>query len=361
MNSKLRILAALALAGTAATAPVAAGTAVNTMGDPVYFAKYQNITLVGGLGSSEEASSFDNNSGTIGVSSVIGPLWNSLPALQQAVVTNDGATYWARASGPTLSSPPTIDTLTGAFSSVNIYQSFTKTSEEARLSFTYTGGLMQSFRHPEFLPPCGLCTFAALQWEVTVWLNGQPDTPVMRETGYASLFANDGIFQFDSSQSALDGSPVNPLWTWDCARCNLPAVGLAEARLQAPFTGIVDLSAIPFDAQQAQQPEFTVGFRLLATADVSSHRVGATAWARDPLDLGNDAGVGLTVLDLQPTNNPVGVVPEPASALLLAAGLWALLARARSSQTKTHRRDGTAPRPVGPGKRVPSNTILRGG
>jgi hypothetical protein len=331
MNSTIRMLAALALASAAATAAHAAGNAVNTMGSPLYFAKYQNFTLVGGLGSSEVASSFDTNSGTVGVSSVIGSLWNSLPALQHAVVTNDGATYWTRASGPTLPSPVTSDTLTGAFASVNVYQSFTKTSDNARLSFTYTGGLLQSFRDPEIRPPCDLCTFAELKWEVTVWLNGQPETPVMVESASARLFANDGVFQFNSDQNALDGSPVNPLWTWDCARCNLPALGLAEAKLQAPFTGIVDLSAIAFDAQQAQQPEFTVGFHLLATADVLSHQVGATAWARDPLDLGNDAGVGLTVFDLESTNNPVGVVPEPASALMLAAGLWALLARRRRS------------------------------
>jgi hypothetical protein len=331
MKKTIQALACIA-AAAASAAGHAAGSAVDTMGDPVYFARYAHFDIVGNVTGTGEASSFGDASGSVGVNAVTGALWNQLPALQQAVVTNDGATYWARASGPTLPSTPAIGTPTGAYSGVDIYQSFTKTSEMATLSFTYTGALLESFRDPEFRPECAAinCTYAQLRWEVSVWLNSDPSAPpLMVESGQASLYAQNNVFNFDASQYASDGTPANALWAWDCARCGLPALGLAQATLQAPFTGIVDLGAIPFDPQFAQQPEFTVRFSLLATADVSRAWSGATAWGRDPLDLGNDAGIGLTVFDLQPTNNPIGVVPEPATWLSFIAGLAALGARRR--------------------------------
>jgi hypothetical protein len=323
-------VAAVGLAAVAAPGAYAAGTAINTMGEPIYFANYLNFDIVGNPGSSGSAFGIGSTPGTIGVNSVTGSLWNQLPALQQAVVTNGGATYWARASGPTFETAPGIGTMSGAFASVNIYQSFTKTSESARLSFVYTGGLLQAFRDAERLPECGAvnCTYAQLRWEVTVWSNDDPQTPLMVESAQAALFAQNELFNLDVSQYALDGTPANPLWAWDCARCGRAALNLAEARLQVPFTGVVDLGAIPFDPNLAQQPEFTVQFSLLATADSNREWVGATAYGRDPLDLSDDAGISLTVFDLQPTNNPIGVVPEPSSALMLAAGvLW--LARRR--------------------------------
>jgi PEP-CTERM motif len=329
MRNMLRTTAGLFLIMTAATAAQAAGDAVNTMGAPYYDAHYETFNPRGDPLDSDFVTSVESTSGSIGVQTVSGSLWNSQPALQQAVVTNDGTTYWTRASGPVLNSPPTMQTAVGGVATVTVAQSFTKTSDAAQLRFTYTGGLLQAFRDAERRPDCGPvdCMSADLLWTVTVWRNDLPDhmPPLKVEGSWASLSTENGIFRFSSGHDAIGGNPVNALWAWDCDRCDLPAQGLAEARLQAPFTGIVDLSGIPFDPRLAVQPEFTVVFSLQASAYSRVEWVGATAWARDPLDLGNDAGIGLTVLDLQPTNNPISAVPEPTSALMLALGLAGLV------------------------------------
>jgi hypothetical protein len=330
------MLAALAVASAALTSAQAAGNAVNTMGAPYYKASYFTLNWLDAVVDGQIVDNADSTSSSLGVHTVIGSLWNSLPAIQQAVVTNDGATFWARASAPRLFSPPNDATAVGGITRATVAQSFTKSSADAQLRFTYSGGLLQSYVDAEVRPPCDapgdgptdFCTFAAVMWDVSIRRNDTQDE-LMQESGFASLEASGGEFVFDSGQDALNGYPVNPVWSWDCPRCGMSALGLAEAKLQAPFAGIVDLSAIPFDPALAQQPEFTVEFRLTAYAIGFAEWVGATAWARDPLDLGTDAGVGFTVLDLQPTNNPVGVVPEPATALLLAAGLCAVLARRR--------------------------------
>jgi hypothetical protein len=331
-----RALAALAVATAAlgAAGPAqAAGNAVNTMGSPYYDVGYETYNLLDAVLDSQFVDNTGSTSGTLGVNAVTGALWNSLPALQQAVVTNDGTTFWARASAPTWPAPPIDSTAVAGGARVTVAQAFTKTSDQAELRFTYSGALLQAFVDQELGPPCEdlLCTGATVSWQVSVFLSSGP--LLMTESATAGIHYNLGTntIEFQSWQEALDGSPLNPLWSWTCARCGQPAFGLAQARLQAPFVGIVDLSAIPFDPQAAQQPEFVVLFELSASAYAHLEHTGATAWARDPLDLGNDAGIGFTVLGLQPTNNAVGVVPEPTSALLLAAGLWAVLARRRWS------------------------------
>jgi hypothetical protein len=321
-----------ALAGLAAGAALAGGSGgVNTMGDPDYYTRYELLTPAG-TGQMDISSHEDAVNGGTFVYTSIGRMWDGQYANQNAVVTNNGATYWANSMGPTFSTRPSADTPIGSENMVLVEQSFVKTSADARISFTYTGALLQLYRDVEIRPVCVGCIYASVRWEVEVVANSAPDVVLMSEYGQASMEMFQDTFTFRSSQGALDGTPVNPLWSWSCSRCGAsPAYGLAAATLDAPFTGSVDLSSIPFDATQPAA-EFTVRFWLDTTAYAYEAFVGATAWAKDPLSLGNDAGVGLTVQDLLPTNNPISAVPEPAAWLLLAIGIPALLLRRQQAQ-----------------------------
>jgi hypothetical protein len=322
-NSAARIacVALLAAAGAAHAVP----GAVDTLGQPEWFTTYRLLTPAG-FGTFEIRDQDDAVNGTTAVFHSEGTMWDRSVANQQAVVTNNGVTYWSWAMGPTLEQAPTLTTVTGAVTSANVAQSFRKVEENAELRFTYTGGRLELFKHPEIGAPCEQgCAFAEVVWQVQVTRHDAPNAPLMTETGRAAMGILGGEFRFYSSQWASDGSPANPLWQWDCDRCDQPARNLATATLDAPFTGIVDLSAIPFDAQQPV--DFTVTFSLWTTAYVTREWMGARAWARDPLAI--DDGVSIAVSGLVPTNAPVAVVPEPGSWVLLLGGLAALAARRR--------------------------------
>lgn len=311
---------AAVLLGATASALAAPG-AVNTLGQPEYYTTYRLITP-GGRGAFDISSHDDAINGTTAVFTSTGTMWDRSLANQQAVVTNNGVTYWSYAMGPTLQQAPEPTTVTGAITTADVFQSFQKVSADAELRFTYTGGKLELFKDPEMGPPCGPgCMFAAVTWRVTVTLNSDPNTEVMFERGHAALVVGGGNdVELITSQDALDGSPVNPLWQWDCTGCHRPPRNVATATLQAPFSGIVDLSAVPYDPQRPV--EFTVGFSLTTTAFITQSHVGARAWARDPLGAADD-GVSLAVQGLLPTNAPVVAVPEPQSwALMLGGAAW---------------------------------------
>jgi hypothetical protein len=333
LDLKRRLVAALLLATTGATTAMAAGSGVDTMGDPNFYTSYRLITYTAGFGQFDISSHDEAVNGETFVYTSIGQLWNGQVANQNAVVTNNGATYWTNSMGPTLTSTPAPDTPVGSITSVLVEQSFVKTSADAQLSFTYTGGLLQLYRDVEARPPCVAgCAYADVAWRVEVVINSAPELELMHETGRAAMAIQDDTFKLFVSQSALDGTPVNPLWNWGCTRCGTsPAYGLAAATLDAPYTGIVDLSSIPFDP--AFPPiEFTVRFWLDTTTNINEPYVGATAWAKDPLSFGDSAGVGLTVQGLLPTNNAISAVPEPAAWLLLVLGVPVLLRRRQLTQ-----------------------------
>lgn len=308
--------AALLAAGPAAAVP----GAVNTLGQPDWYTTYHLLTPAG-FGTYEIKDHDDAVNGTTAVFHSEGTMWDRRVANQQAVVTNNGVTYWSYAMGPMLEQAPALNTVTGAVTTADVVQSFQKVDAGAELRFTYTGGRLQLFKHPEIGAPCEQgCAFAEVVWQVQVTLNSDPNTPVMTETGRAAMGILGGQYRFYSSQTASDGSPANPLWQWDCDNCGGTARNLATATLQTPFTGIVDLSAIPYDAQQPV--DFTVTFSLQTTAYINREWMGAEAWARDPLSVG-DEGVSIAVQGLLPTNSPVSAVPEPQTwALMLAGAAW---------------------------------------
>lgn len=264
----------------------------------------------------------DVDNGMLAAGVTLGPY--VLPPRQadlSAVVINDGQTFWADASSPFytgLPRPP--GAFIGGDVSVDVVQSFRRDGEVARFGFTYTQGLLEIFRDVEMGRPCDGCIRAEVGWEATVTLNSDPTTILWRESQFASLWDDNGTLTLDVFGFSLD-APVNPLWRWDCARCGGPVRALSQAVLDGPYTGMVDLSGIPFDSSLPadQQPEFTVHVTLTALAFDEGVWSGARAFARDPL--GDDGGVLLAIAGLTPTNNPVGVVPEPGMWAMMLAGL----------------------------------------
>ena len=115
---------------------------------------------------------------------------------------------------------------------------------------------------------------------------------------------------------------------WNCDACGRPDSGFVTADLDAPFTGIVDLSDIDLGS------EFTIGFRLITIAlDHAQGETGAFAFARDPT---GGAGIGFSFDGLTAADRPLAVsaVPEPPVTALLAGGLAMLawLGRRRPSE-----------------------------
>lgn len=146
-------------------------------------------------------------------------------------------------------------------------QSFVKTAANASLKFTYTAGYLELFHDREFGTAYDLGAYARLAWEVTVQRNDAPGQVLMRESQQVVLtVVNDTVVLYPD-RSASDGSPMSPLWQWDCPDCGTRLRGQAPATLLTPFSGFVDLSSIPFDPTPgAPQVEFTVTYRLNAEA-----------------------------------------------------------------------------------------------
>jgi hypothetical protein len=86
----------------------------------------------------------------------------------------------------------------------------------------------------------------------------------------------------------------------------------------SPFTGSVDLPTIP------GRGELTYYYDMFAVLDVRSFEVGGFALIGDPTDLVGGAPGRLVQRTIDPT-----AVPEPATALLLCAGLAAIAALRR--------------------------------
>lgn len=268
-------------------------------------------------------SSTDAVDGQMSGSIVLGPyVLTPAQAELSAGVVDDGQTFWTNASTPLATSlPRPPDSLIGGDVSVELVQTFRKDSADASLDFTLGYGLLEFFRDMERGIPCNGCIRAELGWEAEVYLTSDPGTLLWREGQSASLFDDNGVLTLEVF-ALKNTAPVNPLWQWECARCGGPSFQLGQAQLEAPYTGIVDLSGIAFDPSlpPEAQPEFAVRYTLYAQVFDMGAFSGAGAFSRDPL-AGDGSGLAFTIEGLTPTNGVVGAVPEPGTWALMLAGL----------------------------------------
>lgn len=316
-------LAALALLG----ALYAGGAFAQALGNPFYTLLFEPGNAAGDFPANQSVFLNSGNAinGDLGGGIILGPY--ALPPKQadlSGAVLHYGKTFWADASTPRHTSEPLPpDTLVGGFSTVDVYQSFRKTAPDASVTFTYSSAFLQLYKDVEIYRPCDDCIHAEVNWAAETYLNSG-GAPLWSQDQSAALYDDSGTLRLDIFGS---GTPTNAPWQWDCVRCGGSSKGIGLAQLQAPYTGHIDLSGIPYDPNLPadQQPEFTVHYTLFAYAIDDGIFSGAHAFARDPL--GGDSGVELDIAGLMPTDNPrfLAPVPEPASWAMLAGGLLALL------------------------------------
>jgi hypothetical protein len=266
------------------------------------------------------ASEQDLVDGGVVLEAQIGSNSNGDPVYAEVGVANDGDTFWAFADTPNHYQNANRDYI-GSEALLSIYQSYTKDTEAASLTYTFTRAELGAFINVEFGPQC------------------QPGEEYCLRAGMVSLVevydAAGTNIGSDSNQGGIWSQSSSPPWgsalqdgftAWPWVIEDLGAGGFLEhrAKLSEPVTNSVDLGDV------ALGQEFTVVYTLWTYALDTSADAGlfrtAEAFARDPL--GGDTGVSFDLVGLTPTNNPsVRPVPEPSQALLLLLGAMGLLAR----------------------------------
>lgn len=255
-----------------------------------------------------------------------------------AAVIDGGKPYWIEGESPIYTGPlpQPVGTTIGGVASLKISQSFRRERSDAQLDFTYTWGLLETYRDVEVGRNCADCTVAEVGWQVDLFLNDSAAN-IWSQSQFARLVNNDGDVSLTVGGSHSGIGIVNPDWSWVCGLCG-PVRELGVAQLTAPYTGHIDLRNIPYvpGLPAESQVEFTVQFTMLWKAYDKGSWGQALAYVRDPLG-DEDSGVSFTMDGLLPTNNPIGVVPEPAPWALWAAGLAAMagLARRRGTAKRT--------------------------
>lgn len=248
-----------------------------------------------------------------------------------AYVVNGGLPFWVDASSPRHTSTPLpAGTVIGGDVSVDVVQSYRKSSADASISFTYTGAFLELFRDVEFGQPCDGCIRADLSFVAQVFLNSDRSL-VSTQTQYASLYDNNGTLALEIGGN----DAVNTPWQWTCDDCGSRLFYDGQATLDAPYTGQIDLSGIAFDTSlpPSEQPEFTVQYTLTAIAFDEGRFSGAWAFGRDPLS-SDDGGVAFSIDGVLPTDRPIlPAVPEPATWALMLAGFGIVAGVARRRRT----------------------------
>jgi hypothetical protein len=242
----------------------------------------------------------------------------------EAGIANGGDRFWAWVDTPVHYSTPNRDYI-GGESLVRIYQSYTKDSEDASLTFTYTNARTSVYAHVEFGPQCSqggdaYCLRAGMVSFVRL-VDGAGD--ILWADAHQQHVWSMGILGLADQwgSSIQDGHTVWPLVIEESGVGGLLEYSL---HLSAPATTTIDLSDV------AVGEEFTVVYELYAyaldtSADASLVR-GANSFSKDPL--GGDTGVRFDLVGLTPTNNPSVLptpVPEPATVWILGAGLLVTL------------------------------------
>jgi hypothetical protein len=271
----------------------------------------------------EFATELDLVNGGVVRSAQIGNASNGDPVYAEAGVADDGDTFWVLTDTPNHFQNANRDYI-GSEAVVRIYQSYTKDSEDASLTYTYSRAQVGAFISAEYGPQCQpgeiYCLRAGMISLVEVY--DAAGSAIGADFNKALMWSNGTPFW----DSVVDGGTA---WPWEIEQSGVGGFLEYSLRLSQPVTNEIDLSDV------ALNQEFTVVYTLWAYALDTSADAGlfrtAEAFARDPL--GGSTGVSFDLVGLTPTNNPsVLPVPEPAAGWLLGAALASLAPVARRAQ-----------------------------
>jgi hypothetical protein len=261
----------------------------------------------------EFATELDLQDGSVVRQADIGNASNGQVVYAEAGVADDGATFWVIADTPNHFQNADRRFI-GSESQVTIYQSYTKDSADALLTYTYSRADVGAFFSVENGPQC------------------QRDEPFCLRAGMISLVelydaGGNSNSEGTGLNMALVWSSGNPLWQsrvdgvtswpWQVEQSGIGGFLEYVVGLDGPVTTPIDLSGIGVGE------EFTVVYTLYAYALDTSADAGlfrtAEVFARDPL--GGNSGVSFDLSGLTPTNNPSvrpAAVPLPGGAWLFA-------------------------------------------
>jgi hypothetical protein len=270
-----------------------------------------------------------------------------LPAVDSVAAFDDGHTFWSQALSP-IAGGPSHD-IVGGRSEVYVAQSWRKDTPDASLAFSFSGAHLELMNYGAARGD-GYGVYAFVGFSAIVVAHDSAEE-VWSEGQTAWLYQDFNLLhdQTDNRWALRRDQAHEPTasgmapWSWSCPACFGPDYGFVTAELVAPYTGVVDLSAIDVGS------EFTIGFHLTTSAiDYAQGETAAVAYARDPTGNGG-AGIDFAFAGLTPTNQPVAIsaVPEPPATTLVVSGLavvaWIARRRGRRSERGRGEPEGSEP------------------
>jgi hypothetical protein len=226
------------------------------------------------------------------------------------------ATFFGQAASPYTADNPHQ----GAQVVIDIRRSYGKVSDDASIAFSYTAGVLEL---TNWAPPEDRCSFTKCQYAEVKAFAGVYDKDFDRvwfEEQTASLYLDaDSEFESSVGTNGSGGGLRNAQWDW------IPDLGdaIATFKLDDVYKANFDLSAIPVGEL------FTVELVMVLTAVDKNAGAPSTsrAFAVDPLSGsgGDNSGFRLIASGVAP-------IPEPASWVLVAAGLLTVPAAVRRAR-----------------------------